>query len=314
MRFGQGLPRQKPYRIKYKDPRQHPWISYIGGRLQGQFNQNWLALYTGGTGSGKTYGSLRTAEQYYDAFKDKPFKKVLDRNVFFSAKDFVDRVQNGRFEKGDLLIWDEAGVGVNSREWYSISNKAIVYILQTFRHLNLGVIFTTPSISYIDKAVRPLFHNLVVFKGSFAKIDYAMYSVSRVYSMQNDQFQDKIYYRTPYFKFGNQYRGLAYLYFSLPGRKVRKEYELRKEKFSEELRKELQATMDEIGKTKTKKSADEVFKELSDNATKYFYMDKNGKFKADIGRIMKDFKIGQADARVISKSVLRMGVGDKLTT
>jgi len=58
-----------------------------------------------------------------------------------------------------MIVFDEAGVGMPAREWFSISNKMIGYILQTFRHQNLGVIFTTPDFSFIDVQARKLFHS-----------------------------------------------------------------------------------------------------------------------------------------------------------
>lgn len=310
MRFGKKNEEDRPVRLAFENPKTHPFIGYVGNRLMGEFNQNWLSIYTGGTGSGKSYGSLRTCEMYYDAFKPVPFKDVARENVVFSAKDFMERVQQGNFERGDLLIWDEAGVGVNSRDWYSISNKAIVYVLQTFRHLNLGVIFTTPAFGYIDKAVRPLFHDLVAFQGSFAKIDRSTYSLARTFRISTNQFDDKIYFRTPYFKMGSQYRGLAYMYFSMPGRGVRKCYEVKKEEFSQQLRKEMKEVMDDMDAKNASRNTEAVFNELVANASKYFYMDKKGKFSGDIGKIMRDFKVGNNVAVALSKSVLRMGIGD----
>jgi hypothetical protein len=78
--------------------------------------------------------------------------------VVFRVEDFIKLLNTGNLVKGNAIIFDEAGVNMNSREWYSVQNKCISYLLQTFRHRNLAVIFTTPNLSYIDKAVRGLFH------------------------------------------------------------------------------------------------------------------------------------------------------------
>ena len=113
-------------------------------------NQNWLCVVCGGTGTGKSYSALRLASMVDPTFN-------IDR-VVFRVEDFMKLLNAGNLVKGNAIMFDEAGVNMNSREWYSVQNKCISYLLQTFRHRNLAVIFTTPNLSYIDKAVRGLFH------------------------------------------------------------------------------------------------------------------------------------------------------------
>lgn len=115
------------------------------------YNRNLLIIICGATGTGKSFSALTIAKLIDPTFT------VLGR-VVFTVEDFMELLNSGRLKRGSVVVWDEAGVGIPSREWYSISNKAINYVLQTFRHLNLCVIFTTPSFDYIDKQTRLLFH------------------------------------------------------------------------------------------------------------------------------------------------------------
>ena len=61
--------------------------------------------------------------------------------------------------------FDEAGVGMNARDWYTIQNKILGMILQTFRHRNLMTVFTVPHISFIDVQARKLFNIAIVAQG-----------------------------------------------------------------------------------------------------------------------------------------------------
>jgi len=83
---------------------------------------------------------------------------TVKERVVFDAENFMELLRNGNLKKGSVIVWDEAGVGIPSREWYTISNKAINYIFQTFRYRNLCLILTTPSFDFLDKQTRLLFH------------------------------------------------------------------------------------------------------------------------------------------------------------
>jgi len=116
-------------------------------------NKNWIGVITGETGSGKSYCGLRVGEQISPRF--------TINNVVFHSEDFMRLLNSGELEKGDCIVFDEAGVGMPAREWYSISNKLLMYILQTFRHKNLAIIFTTPSLDFIDVQARKLIHTCI---------------------------------------------------------------------------------------------------------------------------------------------------------
>jgi len=151
-------------------------------------NQNWLGLVCGGTGTGKSFSSMVMAKLI------SPNKFSID-NVVFSPLDFLKKIQNIKgLKKGDILVFDEAGVGMSSREWYSIQNKLLGSVLQTFRNLNIGVIFTTPSISFIDSNARKLFHNYF----ETIRIDFEKKLVFlKVYDIQHNSRYDKTYYKHP---------------------------------------------------------------------------------------------------------------------
>lgn len=117
-------------------------------------NQNMLIAITGGTGSGKTWTALRLAEQL-STERGVPF--TVD-NVCLSVKDLLSLVVNGNLPKGSVILMDESGISANNRNWQSTNNKMLQFLLQTFRHRNIIVLFTSPDLAFVDKASRKLLH------------------------------------------------------------------------------------------------------------------------------------------------------------
>jgi len=113
-------------------------------------NKNYLCAITGQTGSGKSYAAMSLMGCITGKLKTK--------NICFTAKTFMERVVSGELKKGDVIIWDEAGVDLNSKQWQSLANRVINFVLQTFRNLNLIVIFTLPYLSFLDSDSRKLLH------------------------------------------------------------------------------------------------------------------------------------------------------------
>ena len=100
--------------------------------------------------SGKSYCALSMAKQL-----DKRF--TMD-NVVFTPEELMNLVESDKLKKGSVIVWDEAGVGISHRSWQSQTNKLINYLLQTFRHRNFILIFTSPHLDFIDASTRKLFH------------------------------------------------------------------------------------------------------------------------------------------------------------
>ena len=114
-------------------------------------NQNWLCCICGQTGSGKSYTALKLASLIDPNF-------TID-NVVFTGQEFMDKINDPeRFKKGTCLVWDECGVNMSARDFQSLMNKLLNKVLQTFRHKNIAVIFTVPSLTFLDVACRRLLH------------------------------------------------------------------------------------------------------------------------------------------------------------
>ncbi len=130
--------------------KEYSWINYIKYRIKN--NKNFLCAITGKTGSGKSWSALSIGEMLNDDFDI--------HRVVFRFKDLMRDIRSGKYEgkKGICFIWDEAGVDLSNRDWQSLTNKMINFLLQTFRHRNFILIFTVPYSDFLDSASRKLFH------------------------------------------------------------------------------------------------------------------------------------------------------------
>jgi len=185
-------------------------------------NRNLLIIICGQTGSGKSFCALVIAKLINPKFNVKI-------HVVFTVEQFMELLNSGKLKKGDVVVWDEAGIGIPAREWYTISNKAINYVLQTFRHLNLCIIFTVPSFDYIDKQTRLLFHVYI----ETVRIDYKEEVVIvKIFENTFSPREGKEYRKYFWFK------GRKYIRFRIgkPSKTMIKIYESMKIEFSKTLR------------------------------------------------------------------------------
>jgi len=201
---------------------------YILKRLYDQ-NKNFITAITGPTGSGKSYSALRLAERI-----DQDFN--VD-NIVFNAQDLLLRIKTGvekdELTQGSVLVFDEAGVEANSRDWQSTTNKAINYLFQTMRSYNFMVILTLPHIGGLDKQVRQLLHAFMPTQG----INYNEHTVEvKPLFLQTNQQTGDIYKR--YLRVFPDDGGtvkLTRVNVKKPSKTLRERYEDKKENYQADL-------------------------------------------------------------------------------
>mgnify|MGYP003132758359 CR=1 FL=1 len=134
-------------------PKSNSWARWLCGRTMRQ-NKNNLISLVGKTGSGKTYSAISICE-----IMSKIDKVDFNINhIVFSLTELMDLINNGNLKKGSKIIFDEPQISISAREFQSEANKVFNYLLSTFRHRNLTLIFCTPFETLLDKNTRKLFH------------------------------------------------------------------------------------------------------------------------------------------------------------
>lgn len=225
-------------------------------------NQNWLCVIIGKTGSGKSYAGMSIGEEFNG-------DRFTARNVLFNPIEFLNAIKDyGNIKKGDIFVFDEAGVNMSARNWQSVQNKILGIILQTFRFLNIGVIFTVPDISFVDVQARKLFHH--VLETQFIDKERQLcYLVPR--EVVTNLFSPKIFYKYPRVKINGKEIGISGLYLPKPSKRIIDEYEERKQEFGRGLIDNAHLELNEFGemqeyqKERGKKKRQEFISKLNED-------------------------------------------------
>lgn len=204
------------------------FIGYLRHKIKR--NNNYITVFAGDTGSGKSYGALSLGDMLDDQFEVE--------NICFTPLEFVKRVDYliEQKRKGAVIIFDEAGTeGMSSRDWHSAGNKSINSLLQTFRSNNLILIITVPFASFIDSRARKLCDSIVQFNGSSVNRKDKI-STARIQKIQASQYNDKILMPYPKLHTKQGILQLRSLSFPCPPRKLINAYEERKAQFNKLVR------------------------------------------------------------------------------
>lgn len=127
-------------------------------------NMNRIIIIVGNPGSGKSWTALAYMYLLYAARDGRlPTPETFPfENITFDPLTFLERVEQ---TEGEVIMFDEGGVGANARRWYTKSNIAISQVIQTMRFKRHVILVTVPRLSMIDKHLRDLAHELHIVTG-----------------------------------------------------------------------------------------------------------------------------------------------------
>jgi len=231
----------------------NPFIEYIKVRCLDK-NKNFMGFCIGSTGSGKSYTIIRAAE-----IIDPDFN--ID-HIVFSVKEFMQLLNSGTLKRGSVIMFDEAGVGIPKKMWYSLSNKLFNFILQTYRWLNLVVFFTSPEMN-IDSDSLKLFHCLI----ETTRIDLnENMSYAKPMMIDSNYKTHKTYFKYLRVTDGERTDKLTEVGFKLANKDLLEKYEAKKRAFSERLNKRVEAEV-----TKIEYDQDDIVKSILNEKQKQVY-------------------------------------------
>lgn len=158
-------------------------------------NKNAIIVWNGPTGSGKTYGAIGDCLELSKIMKTN--FSIAD-NVDFRFDKMLEKMSLPQNQKpGTCFVFEEIGVtggGGSSREWQSKVNRFFFSFLQTARHRNQVLMFTTPYFSFLDAGSRKLVH----IQMTSDKIDFGKkVSQWKPNLLQTNQKTGKIYFKYP---------------------------------------------------------------------------------------------------------------------
>ena len=217
-------------------------------------NKNFLVGFVGPTGSGKSYGALSLAYLITDG-------KIERKNLCFSAEQFMSRLNSGELKKGDVLIWDESGVGMNAKQFMSLANRLMNFVFQTFRHKNLIVLFTLPYLSFLDSDTRKLLHCTMETAGVEKKKGISRFKPKLI---QVNATSGKAYHK--YLRVSNGRGSVTPVksvsFKLLPDKELLQFYEDEKTKFTSDLNRTIEADLHKMKKKKEKEMKEDPKEEM----------------------------------------------------
>ena len=250
-------------------------------------NKNILGAQLGGTGSGKSYRDLRIAELWYLYQLKKPFPV---ENICFGVDSAMKRISSGKLKRGELLIFEEAGANLGSLDFQSKVSKMMNYTLQSFRSMNVGILFNLPYLSMLNKSIRMLLH----YSMESAGIDqHSKTNKCKPFFHQVNQSSGQIYKKYLRVKINGKARAIKRFNFKMPSDYLVESYEVKKQKFLLDMTQRFSTQLDqedlEIQKKMARKdltpTQKRVFDYLHDGLLQKEIAEKEGVSKQMISKI-----------------------------
>lgn len=157
---------------------------------------SFLATVTGRHRVGKSVTAVALAD-----LLDPTFKKNLEKRVVYTPYEFSQAIQDLANSTpkviGGCVVWDEANLGLSSRDWYTQANKHINFTVQAFGFLRPIILFVTQDVTFIDSQPRKLFH-------AFMEVNRTnnQYCNIRPFFVSINKRSGKMFYSYPRMKMG----------------------------------------------------------------------------------------------------------------
>ena len=261
------------------------------------WNENWMCFFAGGTGSGKSYATLRLASALDPTFHVGRVAYSVEEFLKLAAQDLPE---------GAIIVLEEAGVAAGNRDWYTIANKVLDALTQTWRHQNNGAIMTAPDFDLIDNHVQRRFHHLMVMEG---KNEAEGISKARVKYIQTNHEIGKMY-KKYHRMIGDDgvLRRYKHIKFRLPDPEVIEAYENTKDDYSEGLVGDLleQIQAEQAKNEKEDLSPMEVAQEILDEDRVGDYISEaSGGEYFDRDLLKMDWNVSESQSKQIKKYLVR---------
>lgn len=219
------------------------WVRWIKKRIAN--NLNFIALFQGATGIGKTWASISIAQMI-----DKDFNV---NQIVFDFKELMAVINSDWFKqkKWKIIIFDEPQITISNRNWQSVNNKLMNYLLSTFRHQNIILIFCSPYVDFLDSQSMKLLHCIFECVGVNKKTQL---SRVRPKIQQYNSYMKKMYQHPLYVIKGKKTIALRDWHIPKPSMDLIEQYETKKTGFTSNLNKDIMHKLNDL--TEDKKQED----------------------------------------------------------
>lgn len=256
-------------------------------------NFTYLGLVTGHHRAGKSFFSILMS-----LLLDETFEENMEKRIVYDAKSFMDACKEIEEKKihGAAIIWDEAGVGLSSRDWYDISNKSINYAIQVLGYLHPYIFFVTQDASFLDAQPRKLLTNF--FEISRKNNEY---SSAKVFNIEINRRTGKIYYKFPRILINGKIITIKKLYYPRLTKEIIKRYEQHSFSWKQKIIESMQSRVSEIKTDEKIKSFDEIKQEIIENIDFF----KTNRKHLDYELVATKYAIPRSRAKLLCKEIER---------
>jgi hypothetical protein len=259
-------------------------------------NQHFMGAIVGREGTGKSYSALRIASGVDPEFGAD--------DVFFKPERLLEAFESDEYGRGNMIVLDEAGVGLGNRSWYEKEQVLLNQTLQTVRDDNMGVIFTLPRLEELDSQTIGRLHAFIEMLDVYPDEGWSVAKWKNI-SMTRDG-QGKTYKKYPRMRINGVKKRITRFGLKPPAEDLVEAYEKRKATFKEELYEEAIAAYadEQEDKQDPKQVADEI---IDDGVSNYVSEHGgNGRTYVDQELIRADFGLSHRDAKAAKKMIERM--------
>lgn len=148
------LPRVLWYNITHK----------TGRRLFG------VRAYCGDVGQGKTISAVREALSISRRYPNVLIYSNMAVDWALPLESLNDLVSIFNSDRPSLIVWDEVGVNLNSRNWNVTPFDFISLLAQNRKGSGTRLIYTAQDYSLVDKQLRTLTNDIIICRTFFGRI------------------------------------------------------------------------------------------------------------------------------------------------
>ncbi len=284
--------------IKHKEG-ESSFITWIKKRIR--LNLNFVGLFQGPLGVGKSYAAISTALSLDPEFD-------IDRQLTFEFQTTMALINSDWFKakKVKVIIWDEPQITISNRQWQSAMNKLVNYVMSTFRHQNIILLFAAPYKDFLDSQTMKLLH--CVFKCEGIDRRKNVSSVRPLIQQYNSDMKKYYQHRLWVIRNGKA-NPMSFWGIRKPPKHITERYEKNKLAFTDKLNKMCQEEAERLSIKETnkpiKKPLPDGQQQILDTAKRLF--EEKGE-KVTQTSIWREIKTSPAYLSTSIKAMLKKGV------
>lgn len=268
-------------------------------------NEHFMGCIVGREGSGKSHTAIRIAHEIDPTFNAN--------RVIFDVKNLLEVLESGEHEPGNVYVLDEAGVQMGARTWHDRAQILANQALQLVRDHNLGVIFTLPIASELDKQahgrIQAMLEVVNKEEGEHVDIKWKWIDPDRV------NRNGKLYKKFPRRRQNGRLKRITSLRIGPPDTEIIDRYEMKKNEFQASFYRETIEEMEGAEEEQDKDlSPNEIATQLIDSGMKAVISEhgRTGEPYIDHDLIRAEYDISHADARTAKKLIRKQIDEDEL--